>query len=70
VSEPPALQVSEIGRFYVGGESVRVEGLPARGRVSTPGGPIHPVDPNGEMMAGQMYVQYVRLANRQALFLC
>jgi hypothetical protein len=42
VSDPPALQVSEIGSFYVGGESVRVEGLPARGRVSTPGGPIAP----------------------------
>lgn len=62
VLEPPALRVSEIGSFYVGGESVRLEGLPARGRVSTPGGPIHPVDPNGEMIAGQMYVQYVRLA--------
>jgi pimeloyl-ACP methyl ester carboxylesterase len=62
VSDSPALQVSEIGSFYVGGESVRLEGLPARGRISTPGGPIHPVDPNGEIMAGQMYVQYVRLA--------
>jgi hypothetical protein len=40
VSDPPALLVSEIGSFYVGGESVRLEGLPARGRISTPGGPI------------------------------
>jgi len=42
VSDRPALQVSEIGSFYVGGESVRLAGLPARGRISTPGGPIAP----------------------------
>lgn len=42
---PSALRVSEIGSFYVGGEMVRREGLPMRGRVSTLGGPVHPVDP-------------------------
>jgi pimeloyl-ACP methyl ester carboxylesterase len=60
--EPPIL-VQEIGSFYVGGEVVRLEGLPARARVSTVGGPVHPIDPNGEIMVGQMYVQYVRLAD-------
>ena len=38
------------------------KGLPPRARVSTRGGPVHPIDPNGEIMVGQMYVQYVRLA--------
>jgi len=60
--KPQPLRVEEIGSFFIGGEVVRVEGLPLRERVSTPGGPVHHVDPNGEMVAGQMYVQYVRLA--------
>ena len=57
-----ALLIREIGSFHVGGRMVRLEGLPPRARVSTPGGPVHPIDPNGEIMVGQMYVQYVRLA--------
>lgn len=60
--EPSVLRVGEIGSFHVGGEMVRLEGLPARGRVSASGGPVHTVDPNGEIMVGQMYVQYVRLS--------
>jgi pimeloyl-ACP methyl ester carboxylesterase len=53
--------VAEIGSFHIGGRLVRVEGLPLRERVSAPGGPPHRIDPNGEIIAGQMYVQYVRL---------
>lgn len=60
------LLVAEIGSFHVGGEITVLRGLPLRGRVSTQGGPVHPIDPNGEIMAGQMYVQYVRLANPKA----
>jgi pimeloyl-ACP methyl ester carboxylesterase len=60
------LLVAEIGSFHAGGEITTCTGLPLRGRVSTPGGAIHPIDPNGEIMAGQMYVQYVRLAKPQA----
>lgn len=60
--EQPPFQVRDIGSFYVGGEVVTLAGLPARGRISTAGGPVHPIDPNGEIVAGQMYVQYVRLA--------
>jgi hypothetical protein len=37
--------------------------MPLRERVSTVGGPVHRVDPNGEIMIDQMYVQYVRLAS-------
>ena len=51
--------MNEIGSFHVGGRVLRLEGLPLRERVSTPGGPVHQVDPNGEIVAGQMYVQYV-----------
>jgi pimeloyl-ACP methyl ester carboxylesterase len=56
------LRVRQFGSFYVGGRMVRLEGLPPRQRISTPGGPVHPIDPNGEIVVGQMYVQYVRLA--------
>lgn len=56
------IRISEIGNFYVGGEMVHLEGLPPRERISTLGGPTYPVDQNGEIMAGQMYVQYARLA--------
>ena len=62
IDERSALHVREIGSFHVGGEMVRLQGLPPRERISTPGGPVHPIDPNGEIMVGQMYVQYVRLA--------
>lgn len=62
----PPIAVSDIGSFHVGGRVIRLEGLPLRQRVSTPGGPVHPVDPNGEVVAGQMYVQYVRLAAPKA----
>jgi hypothetical protein len=58
--------VNEIGSFHVGGRVLRLEGLPLRERVSTPGGPVHQVDPNGEIVAGQMYVQYVRLTEPKA----
>ena len=60
------LSVRRIGSFHVGGALVTVTGLPLRERVSTPGGPVHPIDPNGELAAGQMYVQYVRLSGPRA----
>lgn len=63
---PPPLLVRDIGSFHVGGRMVRLDGLPPRERVSTVGGPVHPVDQNGEIVAGQMYVQYVRLAAPRA----
>ena len=45
---------------------LRLEGLPLRDRVSTLGGPVHHVDPNGEIIAGQMYVQFVHVAAPKA----
>ncbi len=59
----PDLSIQDIGSFYVGGRMLRLMGLPKRQRVSTPGGPLHEIDPNGEIMVGQMYVQYIRLSN-------
>ena len=62
----PPLAVDRIGSFHVGGRMIRLDDLPLRERVSTPGGPPHRVDPNGEIFIGQMYVQYVRLATPRA----
>jgi pimeloyl-ACP methyl ester carboxylesterase len=62
----PPFSVDEIGSFHVGGRLIRLDGLPLRERVSTPGGPVHHIDPNGEIVAGQMYVQFVRLAGPKA----
>lgn len=57
-----SIAVREIGSFHIGGTMETLSGLPRRQRVSTRGGPIHEIDPNGELMVGQMYVQYVRLS--------
>ena len=61
-AESTALLICEIGSFHIGGRMVRLKGLPPRARSSTRGGPVRPIDPNGEIMVGQMYVQYVNLA--------
>jgi pimeloyl-ACP methyl ester carboxylesterase len=62
VPQDALLSVREIGSFHVGGSLVTLSGLPPRERVSTEGGPVHHVDPNGEVAVGQMYAQYVQLA--------
>ncbi|CAB3769242.1 alpha/beta fold hydrolase [Paraburkholderia humisilvae] len=59
---PRTIEVRDIGSFHIGGDRVTLSGMPPRQRVSTVQGPLHPIDPNGEIIAGQMYVQYVRLA--------
>lgn len=55
------MKISNIGSFHVGGRLVRLDGMPPRERVSAPGGPTYHADQNGEIVAGQMYVQFVRL---------
>ena len=62
----PPLAVDEISSFHIGGRVVRLDGRLLRERVSTRGGPVHHVDPIGEIVAGQMYVQFVRLAGPKA----
>ena len=61
-SQHASVLVREIGSLHVGGGLLKLTGLPLRQRGSTRGGPVRPVDPNGEIAAGQMYAQYVRLA--------
>src|SRR5271168_4059897 len=56
------LVISEIGSRHIGGRVVTLTGLPKRGRISTQGASVHPIDPNGEIVVGQLYAQYVRLA--------
>jgi len=56
------IAIRDIGSFHIGGQMLTLTGLSPRHRVSSIGGAVHVIDPNGEMMAGQMYVQYVRLA--------
>ena len=51
---PTPLQVRDIGSFHVGGRMISLTGMPSRLRVSTAGGAVHPIDPNGEMIVGQM----------------
>lgn len=60
MSEP--ITVAAIGGFHVGGRPVAVAGQPTRIAALAPGSPARPFDPNGDHVAGQMYVQYVRLA--------
>src|ERR1700738_3253669 len=63
-----ALDVGDIGSFYVGGKTLELKGLPKRELVLVPGSPPVTVDPNGEFPAGQMYVQYVKLTAPKARY--
>jgi hypothetical protein len=56
------IRVRDIGSFHVGGHMISLTGMPPRVRVGTAQGATHPIDPNGEKIVGQMYVQYVKLA--------
>src|SRR5262249_12955564 len=47
-----------MGSFHVGGRIAEVSGRPVREIVRIPGGPPSKLDPNGQFMVGQMYVQY------------
>ena len=60
--------VHEIGSFYIGGHEVRLTGLPQKEISFTAGMAPVKVDPNGEFETGQMYVQYVKLAEPKARF--
>ena len=60
----PALTAEEdivlrgMGSFHVGGRVAEVSGKPVRMIVRQPGGPLTKLDPNGQYMVEQMYVQY------------
>lgn len=55
---PPApLCLQEIRSFFVGGAIHTLHGLPVEQRRFAQNGPARSVDPNGDHMSGQMYVQ-------------
>src|SRR6266508_3139010 len=64
VAALPALAAEEdivlrgMGSFHVGGRVAEVSGKPVRMIVRQPGGPLTKLDPNGQYMVEQMYVQY------------
>jgi hypothetical protein len=47
-----------MGSFHVGGRVAEVGGKPVREIVRMPGGPPSKLDPNGQFMVEQVYVQY------------
>ena len=63
-----AFDVKEVGSFHVGGEQLTLQGLPTKELVYTAGGPPTKMDPNGDFHTGQMYVQYIKLANPKARY--
>lgn len=62
-----AYEVQEIGSFHIGGVPTTLSNLPVR-EIAAPGGQKIKLDPNGDFHTGQMYVQYVKLANPQAKY--
>lgn len=62
-----AYEVAEIGSFHIGGEPVSLAGLSEQ-EIKVPGGTPIKIDPNGDYHTGQMYAQFVRLANPAAKY--
>jgi pimeloyl-ACP methyl ester carboxylesterase len=60
--------VKEIGSFYIGGQEMRITGQPMIEVSTTAGAPPRKRDPNGEFYMGQMYVQYINLAEPKAKY--
>jgi hypothetical protein len=54
-----------MGSFHVGGRIAEISGKPVREIVRQPGGPLTKLDPNGQYMIEQMYVQYFLPKNRK-----
>ena len=57
-----------MGSFHVGGRIAEVSGKPVREILRVPGGPTSKLDPNGQFMVEQMYVQYFLPKNRKGKF--
>jgi pimeloyl-ACP methyl ester carboxylesterase len=53
----PPLCLREIRSFYVGGAVRTLQGLPLEQHRFAQNGPVRRVDPNGDTVSGQMYVQ-------------
>jgi len=57
-----------MGSFHIGGRIAEVKGKEVRMIVRQPGGPLTKLDPNGNYMVEQMYVQYFLPKNRRGNF--
>ena len=57
------VKVTSKGSYFVGGEKVTIAGTNPIQMELWPGGPVMNYDPNGDFQAGQMYVQYTRIAD-------
>ncbi|WP_218510677.1 alpha/beta fold hydrolase [Variovorax sp. dw_308] len=64
----PALQVTEVGSFHVGGRAVTLSGLPEKELTFTPGAPPLKLNPNGDFEVEALYARYTRLANPKARY--
>src|ERR1041385_685739 len=58
--------VKEVGSFHIGGRTETLAGLPTKEVSFSAGMPPIKMDPNGEVLVEQMYVQYVKLAQPKA----
>jgi pimeloyl-ACP methyl ester carboxylesterase len=58
--------VKEVGSFHIGGHTETLTGLPTKEVSFSAGMPPIKMDPNGEFLVEQMYVQYVKLAQPKA----
>lgn len=61
------ITVEKLGNFYVSGHEVILRGLPHRSFICQ-NGIEQDFDPNGQYEAGQMYVEYVKLACTKAKY--
>jgi len=66
----PALAEDDIvlrgmGSFHIGGRVAEISGKTMREIQRVPGGPISKLDPNGQFMVEQMYVQYFLPKNKK-----
>lgn len=57
------ISIAAMGSYHIGGGKVTIEGSAPVETHFWPGGPPVIYDPNGDFQAGQMYVQYRRLAS-------
>jgi hypothetical protein len=52
------LNISNVGSFHIGGRYVEISGKPVKEVVFSPGSAPAKIDPNGNYLVEQMYVQY------------
>jgi hypothetical protein len=57
-----------MGSFHIGGRVAEVGGKPVKEIQRVPGGPMSKLDPNGQFMVEQMYVQYFLPKNRKGKY--